>query len=189
MAAQNTQTKNWKLHILIVLVGIFLDQSTKLWAVKTFTAPSGEVNYQHKVEVIGEYVQFRLVYNKNAAFGIAIQKSVPFLNPTVFYSIMYAVAITVLFMFYRKVPHEETYTQLGICSILAGAFGNLIDRFVRGQVVDFIDAEFPDIFRLERWPTFNVADSLVCIGVGCILIMGFFQKKTGPPMESGSKQK
>jgi signal peptidase II len=170
------KTKSWKLHLLIILLGIALDQSTKIWAVKTFSSPSGEVNYHHTMKIAGDWIQFRLVYNRGAAFGLQPQKIFSFLNPTVFYGIISLIAITILFLFYKKIPPEEFSTQIGICLIVAGAFGNIIDRFRIHKVVDFIDVGIPQI--QPRWPTFNVADSLVCIGVGCILILPLVLKKS-----------
>lgn len=53
--------------------------------------------------------------------------------------------------------------------IIGGGISNLLDRFFRTEgVVDFIDVKFFGLFGLERWPTFNVADSAIvvcCIGL------------------------
>ena len=59
--------------------------------------------------------------------------------------------------------------------ILSGGAGNLIDRIFRGAVVDFIDIGYKDVYR---WPSFNVADSCVCIGVGLFLISMIIRKTT-----------
>ena len=57
--------------------------------------------------------------------------------------------------------------------IAGGGFGNLIDRFFRAEgVVDFIDVKFYGLFGMERWPTFNVADSAVVV-CGILLIISF----------------
>ena len=57
--------------------------------------------------------------------------------------------------------------------IIGGGLGNLIDRFFRKEgVVDFIDVKFYGLFGLERWPTFNVADSAVVV-FGLILVISF----------------
>ena len=60
-----------------------------------------------------------------------------------------------------------------ICGIVGGGIGNVIDRFFRAEgVVDFIDVKFYGLFGLQRWPTFNVADSAVVV-CGIILIITF----------------
>ena len=57
--------------------------------------------------------------------------------------------------------------------IVGGGLGNLVDRFFRKEgVVDFIDVKFYGLFGLERWPTFNVADSAVVV-CGILLIISF----------------
>ncbi|MFC1584109.1 signal peptidase II [Fibrobacterota bacterium] len=175
MPDNNLRSKNWKAHIIIIFLGLLSDQITKIWAVKEFSFPTGRINYQHTIQVIGEWVQFRLVYNSGAAFGLQPQKLIAFLHPTLFYGIISLIAITILFFFYRNLPARETWTQIGVCLIIAGAFGNIIDRFRLHKVVDFIDAGIPGFD--PRWPTFNVADSMVCIGVGIILITPLFQRK------------
>ena len=57
--------------------------------------------------------------------------------------------------------------------ILAGGIGNLIDRIFRGSVVDFIDVGYKEVYR---WPSFNVADSCVCIGVFVFIFFGLRNK-------------
>jgi signal peptidase II len=66
--------------------------------------------------------------------------------------------------------------------IIGGGFGNLIDRFFRPDgVVDFIDVKFYGLFGLERWPTFNVADSAVVVCGSLLFIsMLFFSVKKEP---------
>ena len=57
--------------------------------------------------------------------------------------------------------------------ICGGGFGNLIDRFFRSEgVIDFIDVKFYGLFGLERWPTFNIADSAVVV-CGILLLISF----------------
>ena len=71
---------------------------------------------------------------------------------------------------------NNTWTKLqrwAIMGIVGGGLGNLIDRFFRAEgVVDFIDVKFYGLFGLERWPTFNVADSAVVV-CGLLLIISF----------------
>ncbi|HSX18748.1 MAG TPA: signal peptidase II [Candidatus Saccharimonadales bacterium] len=57
----------------------------------------------------------------------------------------------------------SSFGSVGLSLILAGGVSNLIDRLVRGCVVDFVN--------LRIWPAFNLADSLICIGVGLLVIV------------------
>lgn len=69
-----------------------------------------------------------------------------------------------------------------ICGIIGGGVGNLIDRFFRpAGVVDFLDVKFYGLFGLDRWPTFNVADSAIVIcGLGLVFafLVPLFRKKS-----------
>jgi signal peptidase II len=60
--------------------------------------------------------------------------------------------------------------------ILGGAVGNFIDRMRMQMVVDFIDCDFPD-FIMTRFPTFNVADSFVTVGVAIVILSPVILKK------------
>ena len=64
------------------------------------------------------------------------------------------------------VKNEEVtvFQRWTASGIIGGGFGNLIDRFFRPEgVVDFLDVKFYGLFGLDRWPTFNVADSAVVV--------------------------
>ncbi len=69
-----------------------------------------------------------------------------------------------------RLPASERGLRIPLGLILGGAIGNLIDRARLGYVVDFIDAHW---FDKAHWPTFNVADSAICIGIGLWLIASF----------------
>lgn len=83
-----------------------------------------------------------------------------------------AVIALVMVVYFRN----KSWTKLqcwAIMGIVGGGLGNLVDRFFRKEgVVDFIDVKFYGLFGLERWPTFNVADSAVVV-CGILLIISF----------------
>lgn len=161
------------LRLLLLTVTLIADQVTKYAARAKYSLPDGEPDYFKVTQVLGEWLQFRLVYNSGAAFGMKPQSIVPFLQPTVFYAIFSTVAIVVLFIYYRKLARFETWAKAGVALILSGAFGNLIDRLMMHKVTDFIDVGLPGG---PRWPTFNIADSCVCVGVALILAAPLFQR-------------
>lgn len=156
---------------VLLLLFLGLDQLTKWWARAAYSLPDGEPDYFKVTPILGEWLQFRLVYNMGAAFGMKPQQVLPFLHPTLFYALFTTVAIVVLCIYYRKLDARETWAKTGVALILSGAFGNLIDRLLLHKVTDFIDVGIPGGLR---WPTFNVADSCVCIGVGLILASPLF---------------
>jgi signal peptidase II len=152
---------------LLLLATLCLDQWTKWLARINFGLPGGEPDYFKVKRVAGEWFQLRLVYNQGAAFGMRPQHLLPWLNPTVFYGLFSAVAIGFLIFLYRRVPRGDNWQKAGITLILSGAFGNLIDRMRFDKVTDFLDVGVPGY--PWRWPTFNIADSCVCIGVAMLV--------------------
>ena len=70
---------------------------------------------------------------------------------------------------YRKLGRDQRWEQVALALILAGALGNFVDRVARGYVIDFVEWYWwnrPDL----RWPTFNVADSSLVVGVAMLLL-------------------
>ena len=109
-------------------------------------------------------------------------------------------AIAAIIYFYYRWQNKSSPAAAAMGMILAGAAGNMLDRFRYGAVVDFIDCDFPDIvippfklwffnfsgYSLERWYIFNVADSAVLAGVCLLLLLTFFDREhreepTPPP--------
>ena len=165
----------WPFHIAVVLFSIVADQLTKLWALARFTNETGAPNHDI-INVIGELVRFQLVFNKGAAFSSRPQDLMPFLSPTVFFILISVVAAVVMFFFYKNIDKRDWLSRLGVVMILGGAVGNFIDRMRLQMVVDFIDCDFPD-FIMVRFPTFNVADSFVTVGVAVIILSPVILKK------------
>ena len=100
-------------------------------------------------------VFFHITYilNRGAAFGILE-------NQRGFFLIM-AILLFVLYAVVRKKLPDHRAVQAGAGMLLGGAFGNALDRFLHGAVVDFFD------FRI--WPVFNIADIGIVVGV-CLLL-------------------
>jgi signal peptidase II len=164
--------------VFLFLTTLVVDQYTKHLARVNFGFPDGEPDYFKIKQVIGEWLQFRLIYNTGAAFGMKPQELLPFLNPTLFYILFSAVAIGFLVFLYSKLPSDDYWQKSGITLILSGAAGNLIDRVRFHKVTDFIDVGIPGIST--RWPTFNIADSCVCVGVAMILISSWIPRRANP---------
>ena len=144
-------------HLLIALVVFTLDQVTK--AVVEASIPLHEVR-----SVIPGLFRLTHVKNRGAAFGIfADSPNEGKIAALIFLSVVaLAVVVTLL---WRNQPTARRM-GLGLALILGGAVGNLFDRLVHGNVVDFLD------FYLSsyHWPAFNVADSAIVIGAGLLLV-------------------
>ena len=151
----------------VLCIGIIvLDFLVKLWA-KTDLSQIGSVPVWEG--------GFHLTYveNRGAAFGIMQ-------NKVWFFVIVALVAIPVIVYVFRKYQNRSKTLSLGLCFILAGAVGNMIDRITLGFVVDFLD------FRIIDFPVFNIADIFVCIGAGLIAIFVVFieEKLKSDPKEA-----
>ena len=72
--------------------------------------------------------------------------------------------------------------------ILGGAVGNFIDRMRLSMVVDFIDCDFPD-FIMTRFPTFNVADSFVTVGVAVVILSPVILRELHKQMKEEKEKK
>ena len=165
----------WPFHIGVIVFSIVADQLTKLWALARFTNETGAPNHDI-INVIGEFIRFQLVFNKGAAFSSRPQDLMPFLPPWLFFLLISIVASVVLLWFYRSIDKRDWMSRLGVVMILGGAVGNFIDRMRLQMVVDFIDCDLPD-FIMTRFPTFNVADSFVTVGVAVVILSPFLLKK------------
>ena len=165
----------WQFHLGVIVFSIVSDQLTKLWALVRFTNETGAPNHD-VINVIGEWIRFQLVFNKGAAFSSRPQDLMPFLPPWLFFLLISIVATIVLLWFYRSIDKRDWMSRLGVVMILGGAVGNFIDRMRLSMVVDFIDCDLPD-FIMTRFPTFNVADSFVTVGVAIVVLSPVILKK------------
>jgi signal peptidase II len=108
------------------------------------------------VQVLGEVVQLRLVYNEGAAFGLHLGEN----SRWIFFGLA-IVALFVLGSLVRSTSPGDRFRLTALALVCGGAVGNLIDRVRSAQgVVDFVDIGI----GAWRWPTFNVADSAITIG-------------------------
>ena len=164
----------WPFHIGVIVFSIVADQLTKLWALARFTNETGAPNHD-VINILGEFLRFQLVFNKGAAFSSRPQDLMPFLSPTVFFILISLVAVVVMGWFYKNIDKRDWMSRLGVVMILGGAIGNFIDRMRLQMVVDFIDCDLPD-FIMTRFPTFNVADSFVTVGVAVVILSPFILK-------------
>ena len=165
----------WPFHLGVIVFSIVSDQLTKLWALVRFTNDTGAPNHD-VINVIGEWIRFQLVFNKGAAFSSRPQDLMPFLPPWLFFLLTSIVASVVLLWFYRSIDKRDWMSRLGVVMILGGAVGNFIDRMRLSMVVDFIDCDLPD-FIMTRFPTFNVADSFVTVGVAVVILSPVILRK------------
>ena len=176
----------WPFHIAVIVFSIVADQLTKLWALARFTNETGAPNHD-VINILGEFLRFQLVFNKGAAFSSRPQDLMPFLSPTVFFILISLVAVVVMGWFYKNIDRRDWMSRLGVVMILGGAIGNFIDRMRLQMVVDFIDCDLPD-FIMTRFPTFNVADSFVTVGVAIVILSPFILKEIHKQIKEEKEQ-
>ena len=134
--------------ILILAITIILDQLTKYFAFIVLFKDK-------QVLVINNFLNFRPVWNDGISFGM-LQGHGNF-GRVAF--IIVALIISLWIIVYSKKLNIIGF--IGYNMIAGGAIGNVIDRVIHGKVIDFIDFHYKEY----HWPTFNMADSFIFIGV------------------------
>lgn len=141
-------------YLPILLAAVALDQLTKRIVVSTMVLGSS-------VTVIPHVFSFTFITNDGAAWGMLDDHRWVFMVLSVVGILAFA---AYLFGKRESAPFMDTALSL----IIGGGVGNMIDRVLSGEVVDFLDATFMDVFG--GFPIFNVADCFVCIGAVMLLV-------------------
>lgn len=124
-----------------------------------------ELHERHSV--VDGFLQFVPALNNGAAFGL-------FAGRMYFLAGVSVVAVLAIFAFFLFSGNRLRLVQVALGLLGAGVCGNLYDRiFNDGAVRDFIDVYYRDF----HWHTFNIADALLCLGVGALIISTFFTEK------------
>jgi signal peptidase II len=149
----NAGASNWLWLSLLVIV---LDQVTKRWILNTL-----ELFERIDVLPILDIIHLR---NEGAAFSLLAQASG--WQRWFFISVALVISMVILVWLRRLPARGQTLLASGLCLVLGGALGNVIDRVLYGSVVDFV------YFNYERWyfPAFNVADAAITVGAGLLIL-------------------
>src|SRR5436853_2272190 len=146
-----TQHAMRKYHFLIAFSVLLLDRLAKLTIEKS-------ILLHDSISVIPGFFRLTHVENRGAAFGLfADSPSEWKVAVLVLFSL---VALVIVSAMLWKNSHAITSTGVGLALILGGALGNLWDRLLSGQVVDFVELYVGSY----HWPAFNVADSAIVVG-------------------------
>ncbi|MEO1916949.1 MAG: signal peptidase II [Candidatus Thioglobus sp.] len=139
-----------KHYFILSLLLVMLDQVTKL-LVYGYIKPNNSI-------IINDFFSLTHAHNYGAAFSFLADQSG---WQRYFLSGLSAIASIAIMIWMRRVAVNQVLTLSALSILLAGAVGNLIDRFFLGFVIDFIDFHYQTFY----WPIFNVADILISIGV------------------------
>jgi signal peptidase II len=163
---------------IVAAVALLADVSSKAWAEIELTRRSP----LEPIVLIEEHLSFALAYNRGGAWGLLQNTSEAVRRP--FFMVVSLAAIAFIVSLYGKLLPSQRTLAWGLPLVLGGALGNLADRVTRGSVVDFIDYRASWVESMnqliakavstwhvtDHWPTFNVADICICVGVGLMAL-------------------
>ena len=188
-AIDAVKKKEWSLPVILLLVTLplyILDQWSKFWIVGRFAEPDTRLNVtsQDPIVVIEGYFNITRVHNQGVAFGFGNGSD---WAPIVFL-IVPVIAFCLITLGVRKTFFVGNWGKIAVGLLLCGIIGNLTDRLVQGSrlsymdgapfwerlkagyVVDFLDFTIP--FVNYQWPSFNVADSCICVAAALLFFTG-----------------
>lgn len=143
--------------LLTALIILIADQVTKALVVANLAL--GE-----KARLLGDIVQVWHAQNRGAAFSLFQGGSIVFL-------IVSVLSIGMVVYFHRTLRGRGPWLHVVLGVLLGGTLGNLTDRLRQGSVTDWLSVGIGD----TRWPTFNVADSSIVVGVGILVLYLFLR--------------
>lgn len=142
---------SYLLYLICIVSVVVFDQITKMIAIKQLLPIS-------TYPIIKDVIHFTYVENRGAAFGILKDQR------WIFMILSTVVVVVILYIMVRYKKYLHPIMLIGLSFTVGGGIGNMIDRTVKGYVVDFID------FTLIDFAVFNIADTFICIGVGLIIL-------------------
>jgi signal peptidase II len=138
----------------------FADRITKWWALRACLEPWK----------INDYISCELTFNRGVSWSL-LSFTDSFCSGCVAFLVM---GVTIALALYTVQRVRENQSIVGEVAILAGACSNVYDRFVYGGVIDFMVLSY----KAYAWPTFNVADVAIILGVG-LLLFDMYRGKDG----------
>ena len=138
--------------LFVSAIMVFADQISK-------TVVRNTMSLYESIPVIPDFFHLTYVTNDGMAFGINFPLGI------YVFSAISIIFTGFLFWYLWSIKDDEIVVRTGVALILAGAIGNLIDRILLGEVVDFLDFMIGDF----HWYVFNLADSCVTVGLGFVL--------------------
>jgi signal peptidase II len=154
---------------VLALTVFTLDQVTKAWI--NARMPLGTYGPPGGITVIDGFFYLIHVGNTGAAWSLLSGRSTLLATLAV-------VTLAAIFWWRRTLALRVRTVQVAFGLLVGGIAGNLVDRLLHGHVIDFLDFHFGSYV----YPTFNVADSGICVGVGLYLLWSL--RHPAPPAES-----
>ena len=149
-------------HWSLVIAFYLLDVISKRWVVTHLEASPA-------VQVIPGWFNLVYVENTGAAFG-------SFKDSNTMFIAISAITLAGLLFFQWRGAFRDRCSKIGVSLLMAGILGNLTDRFLYKHVIDFLDFDLHVRFA-NPWPSFNVADSCICVAVILFVASSFLEEK------------
>ncbi len=147
-----SSSTKWALAAGTATAVIVLDQLTKLLV-------ASHMELHQSIPLVDGFAALTYVRNTGAAFGILAGHAAALRVP--FFLAISAFAVALLVWFLRGVPAERRLLAIACGAVAGGAIGNMVDRVLLGEVIDFVDV----YVGTYHWPAFNVADTAITLGV------------------------
>lgn len=165
------RVRAYRLLLTLAAVTLVLDQLTKAWIVAKipFAAYPSEWPHPGSIPVIEGFFHLVHVGNTGAAWSL-------FAGQSYLLAALAVATLAAIFVWRRALELHHPRVQLAFGLLTGGVVGNLLDRVRHGHVVDFLDFHFGSYV----YPTFNIADSGICIGVVLYLWHSFQEPSPGP---------
>ena len=157
--------RKYLITFFVAALGLLADQLAKTLVRKALSP-------MRIIGLVPGFLEFHFAENKGMAFGLA-QEIAPAWRVPLF-SLITLVAVGIIIHLLSQAPVRSWRLPAALGFILAGAFGNLTDRFRWGAVVDFIRVQLTSHYF---WPTFNLADSFITIGILLLILDTFFSRE------------
>lgn len=158
--------------LMVGLAVLIADQLTKFWIVQYF----GAEGLRPPIPVLGDVLTLYYVQNTGVAFSLFEGQNVRFLLIALAFGL-------ICFLYWHYRDSASLWLRLGFALVLGGAVGNLLDRFTRSYVVDFVHFQIPGIFNFA---VFNVADSAITIGV-ILIALCLYRVGPGAAQQPGER--
>jgi signal peptidase II len=150
-------TKNKPIwYFCIFVFCFFVDRISKFFAIKLL---------QNDL-VVNKNINFSLIWNRGISWGLLNFES----NVAFWLLTFFIFGVIIIFFVYTFIQYKNNFDITFETLVLSGAGSNIIDRVIYGAVVDFIEFHVHDWY----WPTFNIADAFVVVGIVGILIRSVF---------------
>lgn len=162
----------YRLFWWLGLAVFVLDQLTKAWISATLPFPTYEP--PGAITIIDGFFHILHVGNTGAAWSL-------FAGQPTMLALLAVFTLAAIFYWRRTLDLHTRPVQLAFGLLCGGIIGNLVDRLIHGHVIDFLDFHFGDYI----YPTFNIADAGICLGVGIYIIHSL--RQPNPETEGSTK--